>query len=499
MIYLSLIIATLLFLSGLLLLVGKSKHSKKWFFLLTTKVTLFLVAVIATLIANYFTGEGFNVAAIWHLQYGYEGTARNNDIVEILSIIALVLSISLPILILRKVNVENHKTSSTRSFIGTITIILAFIIVAVNNKVILDGFKQAVNNYPELSFNTFYQQPVLEKIQNKKNIVYIYAESFERTYFNENVFPGLITEIKELEKEAISFTNITEFEETSWTISGMTAGQCGIPFLKNNNDDESVQLIEETAVCLGDILKFNDYHLTFIGGANLLFSGKGDFYQNHGFDEVLGLNEIMEAYKIDELENEWGLSDQTIFTVAEEKFFANAADKKPFGLFLLTIDTHHPEGFPSENCAGIEYQDGENKLLNTVKCSDKLIAEFIKKIINSEHAKDTIVVLGSDHLMHGDQPQLRSADRKNVFMIIDPSKENSGQLIDSPASTFDNGATLLGYLGYKNTKIGLGRNIFDSKTLVSQFEDPENIISYHLKQWKSLINKLWGQIDLDQS
>ena len=40
----------------------------------------------------------------------------------------------------------------------------------------------------------------------KRNVVFIYAEGLERTYFDETLFPGLINKLRVLESKGTYFT-----------------------------------------------------------------------------------------------------------------------------------------------------------------------------------------------------------------------------------------------------------------------------------------------------
>jgi len=96
--------------------------------------------------------------------------------------------------------------------------------------------------------------------------------------------------------------------------------------------------------------------------------------------------------------NGWGYYDDTVLDIAFERFNQLSAQPKPFGLFISTMDTHHPNGHPSRSCKDKIYQEGTNPILNAVLCSDYLISNFINRVLESAYAEDTIIILSSDHL-----------------------------------------------------------------------------------------------------
>ncbi|MEL1224677.1 MAG: phosphoglycerol transferase I, partial [Candidatus Neomarinimicrobiota bacterium] len=60
-----------------------------------------------------------------------------------------------------------------------------------------------------------------------------------------------------------------------------------------------------------------------------------------------------------------------------------------FGLFSLTLDTHHPNGYISASCKNKKYLDGKNPILNSLHCIDYLIGKFMDEFLNSDLYKDT--------------------------------------------------------------------------------------------------------------
>ena len=46
------------------------------------------------------------------------------------------------------------------------------------------------------------------------------------------------------------------------------------------------------ARCIGDILNAENYELHYIGGSDLDFAGKGNFYETHNFNKVQGWYEL---------------------------------------------------------------------------------------------------------------------------------------------------------------------------------------------------------------
>lgn len=469
-----------------------------------SKVTMgiFFVMVFSSMllfisygVVYYFTGHGIDNATIFHLKYGLDGAGLlEYSWLIATTIIALILGTFYLFRIILKCqnDRESYIFNSLLSFsFLSISLLLNPAIIDIYNlqkKSLI--FTEKLDPKKTASFYNHYREPYIKPSGNsQKNFIFIYAESLERTYFDETLFPDLIKGLRELESKSTYFTNIKQVTGTGWTIGGMVASQCGIPLFtpSHGNSMSGMDRFLSSAVCLGDLLKEELYQLYYMGGASLDFAGKGKFYKTHGFIDVLGRDELLPKLENKAYKTGWGLYDDSLLNMVYSRFveLSEAGDK--FGLFTLTLDTHHPIGHPSKSCKGTEYKDGSNPILNAVACSDFLVSSFIKKIIESPYADKTIVVLVSDHLAMRNTASylLHKKDRRNLFMIIDPTQHNSME-IKTAGSTLDVGATLLPFLGYTED-IGLGRNLLNG-------EEPEEdrlFIHSNLRQWRQPISAFW--------
>lgn len=444
-----------------------------------------ITALLSTayIIADRFTGNGIDESIAYHLLHGVNGAGFLEYKLEIL-IATIGLSASLLFIALSCRSGKLHKPIQIH-YKSPVALLLATASLAASPSIYdiaknydliysftyVNHAREFIRDYsgtdsPDITISG-YKRPATISIPNKKNIIYIYLESLERTYLNESIFPGLTPYLKKLEQESISFTNIDQTWGTGWTIAGMTASQCGIPLVGRNgsgNDKGGLPLFLPRATCLSDILSNNGYHLTFMGGADLQFAGKGNFYKTHGFTEVLGRNELINLIGNPHYRTAWGLYDDSLLDLAREKITELANAQHPFALFLLTLDTHHPHGHPSKSCDGIKYEDGNNRLLNSVACTDYLIGTFVNEIRNNKDLQDTIIILQSDHLaMNGDATQrLETGDRKNLFMILN-SGSATPKVIPDAGTTIDTFATVLNILDdTSNDHVGFGINLIDS-------------------------------------
>lgn len=144
--------------------------------------------------------------------------------------------------------------------------------------------------------------------------MYIYGESLERTYFDNDAFPDLTPELGKLKSEGLDFSNTAQLPGTDYTIAGMVASQCGIPLFApfEGNASASVSSFFPQNICLGDILKNSGYENYFVQGANLRFAGKDVFLKSHGFDHLYGAEELKTTVADPAYRNDWGFYDDTV-------------------------------------------------------------------------------------------------------------------------------------------------------------------------------------------
>ncbi len=299
-----------------------------------------------------------------------------------------------------------------------------------------------------------------------RNLVWIYAESVERTYFDEKRFPGLMPELRRLSSEALDFTRVHSLEGTTWTIGGIAASQCGVPLIGaldglDRNDHAGMVHFLPGAHCLSDHLADRGYDFHFLGGARASFAGKGRFFEQHRYAEVGDLHTL--SSWIGEPQSSWGLYDDRILEITRERFDALQASRKPFALVTLTLDTHHPRGHETPACRGLQYRDGSNPMLNAIHCTDRLISQHVREIQARDPNGETLIVISSDHLAMPNEayPLLTSGGRTNLFLVL-----NSGlpaRRIEREGSTLDAGSTILDLLGYRPSNVGLGTSLLQQE------------------------------------
>lgn len=465
-------------------------------------------ALLTTLFAaievglSLITGEGVNDSVFYHAQTGLRGGDISQYAWPVTG-----LFIGLAIIGLLLVRYGERLPQAKIRYRGWNLVIISFATLAVVVQPAVVSTIQYSLRFiaADQKSDGFYDRQVsLVGEKATKNLVLIYLESVERTYFDETRFPGLTPNLKRLEAESISFTDVSQTMGAGFTIGGMVASQCGVPLILSGGENSmEVNRFLAGANCLGDILLKANYQTAFLGGASLEFAGKGAFYKSHGFQSVEGLTELGPALSEPDYVSQWGLQDDTLFEFAGAKIDELSQNGRPFAITLLTLDTHHPNGHADTNkkCNAVRYGDGSNPMLNSIKCVDQLAGSFIREIQSSEISDDTLIVVMSDHLAMENTATnlLEAGPRRNLFFVIDPSK-STGEAVHKPATTLDVAPTVLGMLGFDASRLGFGVDLNgDVQTLAQRLgvsADAKQVLNKYLLGFQKVYTKLWDYPDI---
>lgn len=430
----------------------------------TLMLSLLLLALSVWYLINGLSGDGINAATLYHLKADMEGAGVEDFSTQISIFVAMaVVSLLLPALLMRvrRLRWKRHDVAAASAFA------VIWLLAVTASPLYADGKRiwyqmRPVDYAPVVSE---YQIPMLP-LQQRKNIVWIYGESLERTYLNQQVFPGLTPNLLRLAGEGLDFRNIASVDGSGWTIAGLVASQCGVPLTASAGDENSMgrmgRFLPE-ARCLGDYLKSQGYRNEFVGGASAEFAGKGRFLSSHGYDVVRDQDYFRQQRKVAPAHfSAWGVHDDVLLDEAWSRFERLSRADQPFMLSALTMDTHHPAGHLPVACQGQHYDSayGRIGLLDAVKCSDRLVGELVQRIRSSPYANNTIVVIASDHLaMPNDLSHILVRQHRENLLLLLGSDIEPRQVMATAGSTLDSGATLLQLLEPNIRALGFGRSL----------------------------------------
>ncbi|HCQ67580.1 MAG TPA: hypothetical protein DIU07_21655 [Rhodobacteraceae bacterium] len=467
-----------------LALFRKATASRKRAMSIAVVVFVALLLLVAFYALDALTGSGIDESVLFHLKVGLKG-ATVRDFTALIAITALLVvgALAAGFFAYRFVRAEDANRATRARVLAGVGVLLGAYAM---NPAVLDIGELAIK-YGTRSIGAGTRVPAPAEYVPvdardfsgaEKNLVLFYLESLERTYLDEKVFPGLAPNLRALEQQALSFTDITQLAWTSWTIGAMVATQCGVPVAGSSAGSDAFL---PAATCIGDLLNDAGYDLSYLHGASLEFAGSGAFYETHGFASVEGARELLGQLDDPGYESIWGIYDDSLLDLAAHRFDTLAAGEEPFGMVLLTVDTHHPRGgIVSATCEDIIYRDGSNAFLNAVHCADHMAGRFIRHVLDSSAMKDTVLVVLSDHLARPNAvwDTLEAAERRNLMFAFSSGIEPG--TIDKSGMTFDVAPTILGLLGAETEAMGYGRDLLGpAPSLRSEVADLDRLLEEH--------------------
>ncbi len=315
----------------------------------------------------------------------------------------------------------------------------------------------AVLEMPE-NYRTFGIKPCYIERENitacgeGKNLVFILLESLENTYLDEELFPGLLPNLKKIrETEAYNFDEIYPAKNAEFTFGAMYSMFFGsilcnsqlTGFGNLGNDGMNVSVGNRLS-SFPLILNKAGYYQVFMRGPPIEFGGTNVLLENEGFDECFSADaqgENLRGWDTDK----WGCFDDELFDLAFRKYLELSKLKRPFNLTLLTVNGHNPRGFCPPGAPPYMRNGSEVKILSANAATDRALAEFIRKMKNTPEWKNTVVVLATDHpAMHCTVSDvlMLNPERKLIVSVLNSdlghgSSSRSGRTYDLAPTILD--------------------------------------------------------------
>lgn len=304
----------------------------------------------------------------------------------------------------------------------------------------------------------------IEFPEQKRNLVFIFLESFEQNFTNEQSYgKNLIYNLEKLLEPGNHSNNYHAVSGTKFSIHSLIAEHCGIPYKYNKKQNiwENQYFLPQVT-CFSDILNQHGYQTKIIKAADINFTNAGTFARNHGYQEALGVFELQKEYP-ELTEKKYngsfgGLSDRTLFKYAKKEL-AKFDINKPFLLTLFSLDTHAPSEFHDPQCP--KYF---NDIRDAFMCTDKLVYDFIEWLKKSPYWENTTVIIIGDHLLPISKETFKHPKKRGIYNVFLNLPEHLKIDETKDFATFDLTPTILESLDIKLTPraFGLGRSLFAS-------------------------------------
>lgn len=324
----------------------------------------------------------------------------------------------------------------------------------------------------------------LEFPEQKRNLIYIFLESMETTFSDEENGGGFekntIPELTKLAHENEDFSGTSSelnggfaMPGSTWTIGAMFSQTSGIPLNISieSNSMETQDTFFAGAVTLGDLLKQEGYSQSLMIGSDAVFGGRQLYFTEHGNYDIL---DYEYAKKVGWIPQDyrawWGYEDEKLYKNAKLKLTELAKDGEPFNLTLLTVDTHFEDGY---SCSICPKTFTDNSYANVMSCASKQVADFVSWIQAQSFYDNTSIVISGDHpTMDSDfcEDIDTTQTRKVYTTYINSAVENQSPNDVRDYTTFDNFPTTLASMGVSisGNRLGLGTNLFSGAPTLSE-------------------------------
>ncbi|NLC55074.1 MAG: sulfatase-like hydrolase/transferase, partial [Erysipelothrix sp.] len=273
------------------------------------------------------------------------------------------------------------------------------------------GFQDYIKN--NLVTSTIYEEHYVKPSEdlitfpkNKRNLVYIFVESYESTFTSKDLGGALsfntLDKIADLAKEYDHFSNTDKLggaaaaSGTSWTVAGMVAQTSGINLRLpiNGNSYGQFEHFLPGAISIGDLLEKAGYNQTLFIGSDADFGGRKSFFTQHGNYTIKDYNYAIDQKLIPEDYLEWwGYEDEKLYEFAKDELLDLANLDQPFNFTMLTADTHHVDGYLTDGAKTPYEEQYKNVILN----SSQQLYEFITWIQAQDFYENTTIVIAGDH------------------------------------------------------------------------------------------------------
>lgn len=316
--------------------------------------------------------------------------------------------------------------------------------------------------------------------ENKRNLIYIYLESMETTYFDKDkggaMDENLVSELYGLAKENVNFSQNSEVggwtatARTNWTIASLIAQTSGMTVTTEEAGAGYTAGHLPGAVTLGDILKKEGYYQAFMVGSDATFGSRDMYYKEHGVDKVYDLFTAREDEIIPkDYYAWWGMEDKHLYRYAKQEILKLAEGDKPFAFTMLTVDTHHIGGYVCSECKNA-YSE---QYSNVISCASRQLGEFISWAKEQDFYENTTIIVVGDHRSMDSEYFKRNVpadyDRRMYNCVINSAvaPQNAKNRVFTPMDMFP---TTLAAMGYeiKGERLALGTNLFSAEKTVAE-------------------------------
>ncbi len=319
--------------------------------------------------------------------------------------------------------------------------------------------------------------------ENKRNLIYIYLESMETTYMSAEHGGAkdfeVMPELYGLARDNINFSHTDKIggfhvvSGANWTAASMVAQTAGIPLKPPAilaKDQYGKDLFLPGVTTITDILEDEDYYQVLMVGSDVSFANRDRYYNQHGIDKIYDVYTAKEDGIIGkDYWTWWGMEDNRLYEYAKRELPKIAQREEPFVFNMLTVDTHHIDGYLCSQCD----RTAEEQYDNVLSCASRQLYDFITWLSTQDFYENTTIVVCGDHLSMNNEYFLRTVPEdfdRRVYNCIINSAISTENTKNRQFTAMDMFPTTLAAMGceIEGERLGLGTNLFGEKKTLAE-------------------------------
>lgn len=320
--------------------------------------------------------------------------------------------------------------------------------------------------------------------EQKRNLIYIMLESMETTFMPKElggaVDEDLIPELYSLAKDNVNFSHsdgvggFYELTGAGWTIASMVSQTSGVP-LKTPPGFSSTSYAEEDEflpglTTIGDILDEEGYYQALMVGSEASFGGRERYYSQHGFNKIYDLHDAREEGIVDDdYYVWWGMEDKYLYEYAKSLITRLSKKDRPFAVSMLTVDTHHVDGYKCDLCVW----EHNEQYKNVISCASRQLYAFVEWIKAQDFYENTSIIIVGDHPSMDSGFFERNVDDSYQRTVYNCFINSAAEPVNTQNRIFgaiDLFPTTLAAIGceIEGERLGLGTNMFSDKPTLAE-------------------------------
>lgn len=288
----------------------------------------------------------------------------------------------------------------------------------------------------------------------KPNIVVLLLESWSADLIESlGGEPGITPNFKNLEEEALLFTNFyASANRSQQAIGSLFAGMPGLPITTITNHPEKYGALPSMIRLLND----EGFHTSFYFGGQLIYGNILSYLIYNEFDLIVEGKDVPKEFPRGKL----GVHDSFLLP-----WYARQLNDlpEPFFSTVFTLSSHSPYDFPMEHV--IQWPKLEKDFINSAHYSDQALGDFFAMAKQQPWYEHTLFLILADHShnTYRNHPIETFEYRKIPLLITGPALKDSlrGKHFDLISGNTDVPATLMAQLGMDYHEFFWSKNLMN--------------------------------------